>query len=328
MEIHLNSSEEKIRSSFNGHKNPSKRNEMDLETFKFFLNLLVVDQSDTLVALSGIEPLENPYIKDILNLTNGYVNDFDFHCAIWTNGVNIYKYINDYPQFTRFNINIKSPQILEEKWDELIFSLDKLQERGFMAKRVQGVRSYRDVIGVTLGCALIEEVTDYSYFFELLDKYGLREARVCISLPSSKQDKDSYFIKMKPIFLDFIQKAWERDIPLIYECNNIPPCYFESRELFLASVYNCNGIRAMGWCPRVFQVMPDRTVQLCPCIKETSKEKILNFQNLKDVGNKMFDLRKQIEEKKYMPKCENCILKSVKMCFGGCLGFEGDDNNE
>lgn len=50
MEIYLNTQEEKIRPTFDGYYNYKIKEQMPLETFKFFLDLLVVDQSDTLYA--------------------------------------------------------------------------------------------------------------------------------------------------------------------------------------------------------------------------------------------------------------------------------------
>lgn len=324
MEIYLNTQEEKIRPTFDGYYNYKIKEQMPLETFKFFLDLLVVDQSDTLIGLSGSEPLKNPNIADILELTNQYVEAFDFRTSIWTDGIDIYKYIDLFPEITHFNINIKSPEIIgQENFDKLKKSLNSLNERNFLKRRTLKNKGYKEALGTTFTCSLIKEIKDYSYFWELMDKFGMREARVSISLPKTNIKREEYFKEMKKIFLPFIQIAREKDIPLIYECSNIPPCYFNYDELFVTSVYNCNGIRALGWCPRVFQMMPDRSTQLCTCLSH-SRIKINNFNDLKDAGNQLFNIREKIEKNIKLPKCINCSLKKNNMCFGGCPGIKGE----
>ena len=327
MEFYLNSSNEKARPYFNGYKNPAFREEMSLDTFKFFLDLFFLVQEDEYISLAGVEPLENPYITEILSLLNDYSKKKEFNNCFWTDGVNLCEYINLFPQNAHFEINIKSPEIIgNEKYKRLLFSLNELNERRKIVRKI--FKHGEETIEANLipTCSLIQEITDYSFFWNIVNKFQLKIARVSLTFPKENIDKKDFYLKMKPIFMNFIQEAFDRRVLLLYECNNIPPCFFKSDELAMISNCAYTGIQALGWCPNVYQVMPDRTVCFCPCLKSINKMKIKNIFDYKRAQSQLFSIRKQIEDKKYREntECLECLLNKNEECFGGCLGLKGD----
>ena len=77
--------------------------------------------------------------------------------------------------------------------------------------------------------------TDYSYIWELVERYRLPRLRVSVTAPGGvytgwRAKKEEYYSRMKPIFLQFCKDAKEHGIHLGSDCNHIASSRFTSAD--------------------------------------------------------------------------------------------------
>ena len=290
-----------------------------LEQFEKIIQWIPLNPSRGLGLIGG-EPTLHPQFKEILEITERYLQKTQSHCVIFTNGVYIKKYI---PYLTRnFNllVNVNGPEDMgETQWNSLQEALNLFNTMNWLSKH-----SNQDALShkAYLGCNICMERKDYSFIWEIIEKYDLAELRVSVTAPTKpeyKNNKHKYYTDMKPIFLDFVKKAKEHNLKLVADCNQIPLCYYteEEKELVLEVMPEMNN---KGRCGPVIDITADFHASSCFGAYE-----LVDCNNFSSFENLEFYLTAT----KFIPRminntaepCQNCPLHENLECQGGCLGF-------
>lgn len=320
MEFYLNTSNGlKMRPAYYGYEEDSISENMNVETFKRFTNIMLLDGDDR-ISISGVEPFLNPEIDKILEECTEKTFMFGWKTDIWTALIGIENYYNCITPSMKLCINIKSPYVLEDKFNDFCSNLEQLKSRGLIKAMENGDKSF----ATCFVCSLIEECNDYSFFWKLVDKYHIEDILLSVSPPKRKCSREEFFMSIKPAFMDFLEEAHKRNLFIRFECCNIPPCYFNGVEFSLISRVQANGTLALGWCPDYTQAMPDGTFR--SCLFSSSKCSVKNIQELNTVGNYLGPERIKMIEDNYEQKCSNCLLQKERFCFDSCLCFGGQKN--
>lgn len=264
------------------------------------------------VGIIGGEPTLHPNFREILKETNRYCKECDTGATLFTNGIELEKYIPDIGERIGLLINCNSPQFQSpELYAKHIKTLDRLDELSWFDKKA------------TCGCNIHPGLTDYSYFWTIVDKYHLPRVRVSVVSPAAqyacyRDDKEKYYTMMKPIFLDFCKEAIKRNCILGIDCGHIPMCYFtiEEREIVESICENYN----QDLCHPVVDITPDFKATAC-------------FGAYEPVDIRDFDCLPQLEDYLFLKhsypriqanctgKCTTCKKHELLQCQGGCLGF-------
>lgn len=173
------------------------------------------------------------------------------------------------------------------------------------------------------------EIDDYTFFWDLVEKYDLKLVRVSVTAPTKeeyKKDKHKYFAAMKSKFIDFMQKAREHRIQVTLDCSQIPSCYFSDIELRLINNYSTKPLDK-GLCRPVVDITADFTASACFGAYETVDcNNFASFSNLRD-----YLLYTKVVPKTLANtagKCKDCIQHETLFCQGGCLGFSDEIKND
>lgn len=293
----------------NSMMNLSKHQDISKEQLDKILNWL--DKSDNEnyhIGLIGGEPTLHHDFKRVINQFNNFFSYHNGDMILFTNGLYLDKYIDIIPNNMSILLNInKLNKLLENK---LIENLQILNNLNFLKEKV------------CLGCNLCLDITDYSFFWNIIDKFNtnnqINKVRMSITAPTKlkdKQNKELYYNNMKIFFLDFINEAKKRNIKIGNDCNQIPTCYFKDKRIF-----------EIFTNPRYFICSP--VVDITQDFKATSCFGISEFIDCDhfETINELYQyfylkiLPKKINNNN-QGKCKNCKDYIYGKCQGGCLAF-------
>ena len=312
---------------FAGNMGINKSTNIRFEDYVTVLDEMVKINDPVLTILGG-EPTLHPQFKEILKITNQYIIENNWDFAILSNGVELGEFVDELLFDNTYLINVNSKETLqgEKNYNKMINSLSKLEEKNCVFKNRK----------ITLGCNLCYEIDDYSFFWNVVDKFKCHRIRLSVASPQNNDflyNRDSYFKIMKEKFMNFIYEGIKRQVEVGLDCSLIPPCYFESDELTLVSQFCIKTFDKIGGCQVVTQVMPDLSMSCCFGDKDFKNLKQKNQFSGKEVlsfDEKAEENRKKITERHYMKKCKKCKLKEYGWCTAGCFGFKdgiSDDKN-
>lgn len=266
------------------------------------------------IGLIGGEPTLHPKFKEILSIVEYYEKQYNIKSILFTNAVYLEKFLPYLPSNMTLLININTPTAMtKEQWEKMNSTLDKLA----LWNWIQEPR-------VTIGCNLCMEIDDYSFLWNIVDKYKIKYVRVSVTAPTKeeyKKNKDEYYLKMLPKFLNFVKEADSRNVILGRDCNYIPYCYYENEEELklikkVLRVPPCSSPH----CGPVIDITPDFMASAC-------------FGAYKLIDCNLFDDYRQLQyyllHKHIMPKfinnnsgkCKDCEKHKLLQCQGGCLAF-------
>lgn len=294
---------------------------ISLENIRKIFDWMVLNQDRILIILGG-EPTLHPQFAEIMELANLYQAEHSWDILILTNGILLEKYLDVFSKNTTFLINVNSPETLKglETYNKMRKSLRALyQKRKFLQEKN---------LKFTLGCNLCKEITDYQFFWDIVDELNCNNVRVSVASPQNNEyinDRDSYFNLMKPVFLNFIFECCKRKVIANTDCSLIPPCYFSGEEMHfvlnaISKVYDVSGF----FCSMIYQVLPDMTISSCFGNKdfEKNKSKLDDFINKKQLDQHFYNMFLRNVNAKRSDKCKTCLLGNSHICMGGCLGFK------
>lgn len=305
---------------FAGKMGIQENSHISLENYKKILDWMV-ETGDDEIFIYGGEPTIHPEFEQILKLSEKYYQTYSWKkFGIFTNTVELYKFADLLKPYIHYLFNINSAKVLgsQEKYEQMINSISICNSKCdlFNASNPTAM----------LGCNLHIEENNYDFFWNLVDIFNPPVVRVSVASPQNNKylfDRDSYFIKMKPVFLDFVDNCAKRNIKISLDCNQIPACYFSNIELFKimqVSMYPEN----LGKCENFQQICkPDLTISCCFGDNnfKDNKKYLFEFKNMKEIEDWSLNLRLPQIEEHYLPKCDNCILKENGMCLASCFGF-------
>ena len=278
---------------------------IDMDQFNRILNFIKTD--DAKIGLIGGEPTLHPHLEEILIRLNEYCKENDKRWVIFSNGLHIEKILPYIQPYGSCLININNPQTLKkEKWYQLLNNLSLINEKQLINFFSLGINLYLDM-------------PNYDFIFDVAKTFGYTNLRVSLVAPTTSQNKDVYYLQGKKMFLDFAEKAKQYNLTIGLDCNNVPICYFNSKEL-----KQLNGYVA-GWrtyCEPVIDIFPDFTASICFGIYQ--KFSLKDFSSIKEFKASLHKvLLPLIQNNYYNEQCKNCVKSKDFSCQGGCLAFSG-----
>lgn len=264
------------------------------------------------IGIIGGEPTLHPHFDEIIKEVNKYCRECDTGATLFTNGIELKKYLPLLGERIGLLINVNSPKFQEsEKYIKMLDTLNYLYEMSWFPQRA------------TCGCNIHPGLEDYGFIWEIVDKYHLDHLRVSVVSPAAKyeswrSDKEGYYYKMKPIFLDFCREAIKHNCRVCIDCGHIPMCYFteEEKELVLSICDNPNN----EFCEPVVDIKPD--FKATACFGSYDPIDIRDFETLIELERYLL-IKKSLPraEKNCTGKCTTCKKHKLLQCQGGCLGF-------
>lgn len=200
-----------------------KHQAMSVEDYRKALEFLARTPRNH-VGIIGGEPTLHPDFKEILKETNKYCKELDTSATLFTNGINLEPFLPYIGDRIGLLININSPQYQPaESYAKLIETLDHLDSLSWFDRKV------------SCGCNIHPGLEDYSFIWEIVDKYHLTHLRTSVVSPAAqyekyRSDKEGYYNMMKPRFLQYCKDAIKHHCVVNIDCGHIPFCYFTSEE--------------------------------------------------------------------------------------------------
>lgn len=284
---------------------------MTLDDFKKILEFISRTQMNHIGIIGG-EPTLHPDFIEILKEVNKYCREVDTGATLFTNGIELDKFIPYIGDRIGILINCNTPKFqTSEQFQKLNDTLDHLNELSWFDKKAN------------LGCNVYMDCTDYSYMWDIVDKYKLRHIRCSVVSPGGcyhewRADKEAYYLAMKPIFVDFCKEATKHACRLNMDCGHIPMCYFTAEEREIVE----------GICDNLYQDFCEPVIDITPEFKATSCFGAYDPVDIRDFDN-LIELQRYLLLKKNVPraaanctgKCTTCKKHKLLQCQGGCLGF-------
>ena len=264
------------------------------------------------IGIIGGEPTLHPHFDDILKETNFYCKTVNTGATLFTNGIELEKYMPLIGERIGLLININSPEYQKEDvTKKQMETLDHLDALSWFDRKAN------------CGCNIHPDLDDYSFIWDIVDRYHLNHIRTSVVSPAAcyekyRSDKEAYYNMMKPKFLKFAEDAKKHHCRLNMDCGHIPMCYFNREETELLKEI-CDNLY-QDWCDPVVDITPE--FKATACFGSYDPVDIRDFNNL-------FELERYLQHKKSMPKveanctgkCTTCKAYELMQCQGGCLGF-------
>lgn len=292
-----------------------EKQEIQLEQIDSILQFLSKSNNIERIGIIGGEPTLHSNIEEVLNKFVSFSSaNNNIPIVIFSNGI----HINRISKFLNKNcsclINLNEPLIVgQEKWDKILFNLEKLKANG-------------SIQFINFGINLYPDIKDFEYIFKVAKNCYKDHIRCSFVAPTCNYvnvNKDDYYNYAKQIFLNFVKKADEYNVRIELDCNHVPKCYFSEDELaFLEK-------KVVKWhslCNPVVDITANG--KATSCFGSYDPVDIYQFETLEELTeylklNKMCPL----QEKNSSGKCLNCEQFKNKECQGGCLAFAKNQQN-
>lgn len=285
---------------------------MTIDRFVEIINF--IEKTERHFGIIGGEPTLNPEFKEFLRISRDWSNKHNGDVTLFTNGIELEKFLNDLGTQISVLINLNSPEKMDpNKWKKLNKCLDAIYDKGLFRTQV------------SLGVNLYPLCKDYSFIFDILKKYDIHRVRTSVVAPSAcfvsmRNDKEKYFFDMKEIYLDFLKQAKELNITCGMDCGHIPFCYFTDEEKSLVEEVT-QGSCHSDWCNPVIDIKED--FMCTACFGSYDPVDIRDFGDLNELSRYLL-LKKNYPKAKtniLNGKCASCEKAEKLKCQGGCLGF-------
>lgn len=293
-------------------------NEISVENYKKALSFIESSKSyGEFLGLIGGEPTLHSQFPDLLEIANQEHQLKEV--LIFTNGIRINETfsITSQPKFA-FLINLNSPKIIgASNFSKIMQNIDSL------------VSKYDKKHSITLGLNLYKLDMDYTFFIDALEKFKFKSARLSITVPNLTEGNNGFdkIADFKPLVYNLYIDLLYHGIHAVFDCNKIPPCLWDDKELLKISLFqaNCTNERigfnlTTNKCNPVIDILPDLTAIRCFGLSGISKVKISDFSSLDDlylyyINN--FD--KKLTQIPAKSACYSCEMLLNNSCYSGCL---------
>ena len=302
------------------------KNEISEDAFDKAVEFIIGDGTHNTVGLIGGEPTVHSQFEYLMRKL---IKDERIEgIMLYTNGILIDRFwdVICHPKI-HLLINCNSPKDIGEKqYASLLKNLDTLFNQKMCGDRV------------TLGINMYSSNFDYDYMLDLLKRFEQRHVRFSITVPNMDENRNvdahSYFKMMKPRMLDFFHDLLSAGIIPNFDCNKIPSCLMEENELrefdkylnneFIKNnVGKSNIVNSEVSCRPVIDIRQDLTAVRCFGLSETTKQKISDYAGIKELENYYIrTVDAYAYNTSYCKKCNECHLRSVMKCTGGCLAYK------
>lgn len=290
---------------------------MPLDNYKKVLKYLISNRSGRIGIIGG-EPTLHPLFKQILIETNQCCNAANVTALLFTNGINLEQFIPYIGTHTNILINYNNPHNMTiEQKTKLDLTMKHIQELGWFYNNK-----------VKIGCNLYLDCEEYDWIWNAVETYEIRAIRLSVTSPGGiytnwRNNKHEYFIKMKPIFLNFIKKIEEKNLTVNLDCGHIPACYFSKEEIELISKVSGKQYTTFN-CDPVIDITPD--LQVTPCFGSYNPIPLDLDKNIQGL-NRFFLYNHNIPKalNNIQGQCASCKNLKEFQCQGGCLAFSSPE---
>ena len=146
----------------------------NMTTDRFIEIINFIEKTSNHFGIIGGEPTLNPNFKDFLRITRDWCNKTHGSATLFTNGIELEKYLNDLGTQVHCLINTNAPDKMDsKKWNKLNHCLDEIYDKGLFRNQV------------SLGVNLYPLRKDYKFIIDLLQKYELKDVRTSVVAPSA-----------------------------------------------------------------------------------------------------------------------------------------------
>lgn len=264
------------------------------------------------IGIIGGEPTLHPHFDGILKETNRYCRECNTDSTLFTNGIELERFLPYIGDRTGLLINCNAPEYqTTEIYQKQRKTLDHLYDLSWFDRKA------------SCGCNIHPGCKDYSYMWDIVDRYKLNHIRCSVVSPAAcyeewRKDKEGYYNMMKPVFLQFCKDAIKHNCRLGMDCGHIPMCYFNTEERETVESI-CDNLY-QDFCSPVIDITPD--FKATACFGAYDPVDIRDFHDI-------FELERYLMLKKTYPKiqanctgkCTTCRKHKLLQCQGGCLGF-------
>ena len=274
----------------------------------------MIHQKSKAMTLDDYRFVLHPDFKEILKETNKYCREVDTGATIFTNGIELEKYLPFIGDRIGLLINCNAPNFQEaNQFSQQRKVLEHLSDLSWFDRKA------------SCGCNIHPGLKDYSFIWEMVDALKLKHLRVSVVSPAAqyesyRSDKEAYYVMMKPIFLEFCEEALKHNCELNIDCGHIPFCYFtrEEKDLVLEAHHGNYGINEI--CKPVVDITPD--FKATACFGSYEEVDMRDFNNLEELETYLL-LKKSYPKMlaNCTGKCTTCKKHELLQCQGGCLGF-------
>ena len=278
---------------------------------------------DNHIGIIGGEPTLHPDFENILKEVNKYCKECNTTATLFTNGINLDKYLPYIGERIGTLLNLNSPDSMDpEQWRNTMDLLDHLDSLSWLEDRPDGPARLNIGVNVHPGC------TDYSFAWDIVDKYHLTHLRTSVTSPGGiyyemRKDKEAYYAKMKPIFLEHCKNAIKHRCKLNLDCNRIPVCYFNREEMEIID-QACDRYRE-SFCEPVIDIKADFKVYACFGQTDQSVD-MRDFNDIHELRRYLFaNITIPHYKANCTGKCASCKKHELMICQGGCLSFSRRD---
>lgn len=306
--------------------------EMTMEDFKKATEWIT--QTDNKVGIIGGEPtLHSRFGEYLMYLINNPKIDI---ITLYTNGTNLDKYLTLLSNHkVRLLVNLNHPNVVggQEKLDKILNSVNKL----IQMKKENGI----DEEQITLGINLYTPEQDYKYFISALEHFNMCVCRMSVSIENVKDldnhDALDYFVKMKPLLINFLTDLIKIGCVTTEDCNFIPKCIFEEQELDsinaelhrVARKHNIPFERA-EICQRScsldigapLDIHPDLTCSKCFGCSEYDKQNIFKYDSWQHVSQYFYKSITTFALTIPLSKKCSTYCKYYSECYAGCMKYK------
>lgn len=281
--------------------------EISLEQLNKILNWIGKIPLTGHVGIIGGEPTLHHQFKEILYIMSDFCDRNNVKTLIFTNGILLHKYIHLINDNINFLVNVN--KLNDYNKQQLIQSLDECNKLQWLEGKI------------AFGCNLYSSNEDYSYFWEIIDRYkDIKSVRMSITAPvmeEDKKDKFLYYNKMKPILFQFLKEAQKRQLKISFDCNQIPVCFLTDEEY--------KYIKSFGdystFCTPVVDITADFRASSCFGSYEDTLIDCTHFDNLQEIERYFFNKMMKKTLTNNQSDCQECEKFKYFKCQGGCLSF-------
>lgn len=288
-----------------------KSTSISLEDYRKILDFIARTPKNH-VGIIGGEPTLHPQFEDILKETNYYCKEVNTGATLFTNGIELEKFMPLIGERIGLLININSPKYVPEKlYSKMINTLDHMDSLSWFPQRAN------------IGCNIHPGCDDYSFIWEIVDRYKIDHIRTSVVSPAAcyekyRKDKEGYYVMMKPKFLQFAEDAKKHHCRLNMDCGHIPMCYFNREEVELLESI-CDNLY-QDFCEPVVDITSN--FKATACFGSYDPVDIRDFNNLPELERYLLITKSLPKAKKICTgRCTTCKKHELLQCQGGCLGF-------